>query len=51
MTNVYFYHSLIAFRRIEASKEIASTLSQAHNVTYLPSNKNGSNMLLGVNAN
>ncbi|KAI8878953.1 prohibitin-1 [Backusella circina FSU 941] len=42
---------LIAFRRIEASKEIAGTLSQARNVTYLPSSQGGSNMLLGVNAN
>jgi prohibitin 1 len=46
-----FLYSLIAFRRIEASKEIAGTLSQARNVTYLPSNQGGNNMLLGVNAN
>ncbi|CAO3645318.1 unnamed protein product [Mucor fragilis] len=40
----------IAFRKIEASKDIAQTLSQARNVTYLPSNKNGSgsNMLLNI---
>ncbi|KAI8987782.1 prohibitin-1 [Mycotypha africana] len=41
---------LIAFRRIEASKDIAQTLSQARNVTYLPSSANGgSNLLLGIN--
>ncbi|CAO3700401.1 unnamed protein product [Rhizopus stolonifer] len=39
----------IAFRKIEASKDIAQTLSQAHNVTYLPSNNQGSsNLLLNV---
>ncbi|KAI8638968.1 prohibitin-1 [Parasitella parasitica] len=41
----------IAFRRIEASKDIAQTLSRTENVTYLPSSaQGGSNMLLGVNA-
>jgi prohibitin 1 len=41
---------LVEFRRIEASKEIASVLAQARNVTYLPSSANGqgSNMLLNV---
>lgn len=38
---------LIELRRIEASKEIASTLSKSKNVIYLPNN---GNMLLGVNA-
>ncbi|KAI9363598.1 prohibitin-1 [Pilaira anomala] len=40
----------IAFRKIEASKEIAQALSRTTNVTYLPSNKNGggSNMLLNI---
>ncbi|CAO3635928.1 unnamed protein product [Mucor hiemalis] len=40
----------VAFRKIEASKEIAQTLAQNRNVTYLPSNKNGSgsNMLLNI---
>jgi prohibitin 1 len=42
--------SFIAFRRIEASKDIAQTLSQSRNVTYLPSQNGGSNMLLGINA-
>ncbi|ORX45858.1 prohibitin-1 [Hesseltinella vesiculosa] len=41
---------IIAFRRIEASKDIAQTLSQARNVTYLPSNQGGSNLLLNVPA-
>jgi prohibitin 1 len=41
---------LVEFRRIEASKEIASVLAQSRNVTYLPSSANGqgSNMLLNV---
>jgi prohibitin 1 len=37
---------LVAFRRIEASKEIATVLAQSRNVTYLPNG--GSNMLLNV---
>ncbi|KAI7872474.1 band 7 family-domain-containing protein [Spinellus fusiger] len=42
---------IIAFRRIEASKEIAQTLSKSSNVTYLPSNRQGgSNMLYNLNA-
>ncbi|CAO3595728.1 unnamed protein product [Absidia cylindrospora] len=41
---------IIAFRRIEASKDIAQTLSQSRNVTYLPSNREGgSNMLYNLN--
>ncbi|KAJ8541981.1 hypothetical protein K7X08_016847 [Anisodus acutangulus] len=38
---------LIELRRIEASREVASTLSRTQNVAYLP--KQG-NMLLGLNA-
>ncbi|KAI9494443.1 prohibitin-1 [Zychaea mexicana] len=41
---------LVEFRRIEASKEIAGTLSASQNVTYLPGNKNGANMLLNLGA-
>lgn len=37
---------LIELRRIEASREIAATLSKSRNVVYLPS---GNNMLLGIN--
>eukprot|EP01018_Ginkgo_biloba_P007558 Gb_41670 [translate_table: standard] len=37
---------LIELRRIEASREIAATLSRSANVVYLPS---GNNMLLGLN--
>lgn len=37
---------MIELRRIEASKEIAGTLSQSRNVVYLPSK--GSNMLLNL---
>eukprot|EP00246_Nothoceros_aenigmaticus_P018485 TRINITY_DN9684_c0_g1_i2.p1 TRINITY_DN9684_c0_g1~~TRINITY_DN9684_c0_g1_i2.p1 ORF type:complete len:193 (-),score=42.17 TRINITY_DN9684_c0_g1_i2:225-803(-) len=39
---------LIELRRIEASREIASTLAKSRNVVYLPS---GNNMLLGINPN
>jgi prohibitin 1 len=39
---------LIQFRRIEAAKEIASTLASSRNVTYLPASKDGSNMLLNL---
>jgi prohibitin 1 len=43
---------LIEFRRIEAAKDIAQTLAQSPNVTYLPSTNgaNGSNpgMLLNL---
>ncbi|CDS03295.1 Putative Prohibitin-1 [Lichtheimia ramosa] len=42
---------LVEFRRIEASKEIAGTLSASRNVTYLPSNRgDGSNMLFNIGA-
>ncbi|KAL0082163.1 band 7 family-domain-containing protein [Phycomyces blakesleeanus] len=42
---------IIAFRRIEASKEIAQTLANSRNVTYLPSNREGgNNMLYNLNA-
>ena len=41
---------LIELRRIEAAKDISTTLSQARNVTYLPDgSKNGSNLLLNLN--
>ncbi|ORY05880.1 prohibitin-1 [Basidiobolus meristosporus CBS 931.73] len=40
---------LIELRRIEASREIAGTLGAARNVTYLPSQQGGSNLLLNVN--
>nr|XP_043626702.1 prohibitin-3, mitochondrial-like [Erigeron canadensis] len=39
---------LIELRRIEASREISSTLARSGNVTYLPGS--GSQMLLGLNA-
>ncbi|KAH8483844.1 hypothetical protein Peur_063886 [Populus x canadensis] len=39
---------LIELRRIEASREIASTLAKSSNVAYLPG---GNNMLLALNAN
>ncbi|KAI9141372.1 prohibitin-1 [Paraphysoderma sedebokerense] len=40
---------LVEFRRIDASKDIAQTLANARNVTYLPASKDGgSNMLLNL---
>ncbi|GAB4817837.1 hypothetical protein N2152v2_004883 [Parachlorella kessleri] len=39
---------LIELRRIEAARDIASTLSKSRNIVYLPS---GGNMLLGINPN
>ncbi len=39
----------IELRRIEASRDIAATLSQSGNVTYLPSgSQGGANMLLAL---
>lgn len=37
---------LIELRRIEAAKDVASTLARSGNVVYLP---HGNNMLLGLN--
>lgn len=41
---------LVALRRIEASKDIASLLANSRNVTYIPGGKEGggSNLLLNV---
>lgn len=39
---------IIEVRRIDTAKEIAGLLAQSRNVTYLPSNQNGNNMLLGL---
>lgn len=40
---------LVEIRRIEASKDIASTLAQSRNVVYLPNTRGGgSNLLLNV---
>jgi len=41
-------NGLIEVRRIDTAKEVAATLSKSKNVTYLPSSKGGSNMLLGL---
>ena len=38
---------MIELRRIEAAKDIASTMSKSGNVVYLPG---GGNMLLGLNS-
>ncbi|KAJ3107012.1 Prohibitin-1, subunit of the prohibitin complex (Phb1p-Phb2p) [Phlyctochytrium planicorne] len=40
---------LVELRRIEAAKDIATTLSGSRNITYLPSGKSGSNLLLNIN--
>ena len=40
----------LELRRIEASKEIATTLANAKNITYLPGGKHGSNVLLNLNS-
>ena len=42
-------NGLVEVRRIDAAKEVALTLSKGRNVIYLPSSKQGSNVLLGVN--
>lgn len=39
----------LELRRIEASKEIATTLANAKNITYLPQKQGGANMLLNLN--
>lgn len=39
---------LIEVRRIDTAKDIALTLAQSRNITYLPTG-GGSNMLLGLN--
>ncbi|CAG8502216.1 8094_t:CDS:2 [Ambispora gerdemannii] len=39
---------LVQLRRIEASKYIATTLSNSRNTMYLPSSKSGSNLLLNL---
>ncbi len=38
---------MLELRRIEAARDIASTMSRSGNVVYLPS---GNNMLLGINS-
>jgi prohibitin 1 len=38
----------LELRRIETSKEIASTLAQSGNITWLPASKSGSNVLLNL---
>lgn len=42
---------LIELRRIEAAKDIASTLSKSRNVVYLPGGNNAGNYLLSINPN
>ena len=40
----------LELRRIEASKDIAATLAKSRNVTYLPSSKSGSNLMLKIDS-
>lgn len=42
---------LIEVRRIDTAKEVANIISKGRNVTYLPSTKGGSGMLLNVGGN
>jgi prohibitin 1 len=42
---------MIELRRIEAARDIASTLAKSRNVVYLPGGQNAPSMLLGVNPN
>jgi len=44
--------AFVALRKIETAREVATTLSQGRNVTYLPSGggAGGGGMLLNVNA-
>lgn len=45
-------NGFVEVRRIDAAKEVASTLSKGKGVVYLPGGgKDGSNILLGVNNN
>jgi len=43
-------NGLIEVRRIDTAKEVASIISKGRNVTYLPSTKGGSGMLLNIGA-
>ena len=39
---------LLELRRLEAAEEIATTLSQSRNISYLPAGAGGSNLLLSI---
>lgn len=42
---------LIEVRRIDTAKDVAQIVARSRNITYLPSSKGGSNMLLNVGGN
>lgn len=42
-------NGLIEVRRIDTAKDVAQIVARSRNITYLPSSKGGSNMLLNVN--
>jgi len=44
-------NGLIEVRRIDTAKEVAVLVARSRNITYLPSSKNGSNILIGVDKN
>lgn len=44
-------NGLIEVRRIDTAKEVAHIVANSRNITYLPSSKGGSNMLLNVGGN
>lgn len=44
-------NGLIEVRRIDTAKDVAQIVSRSRNITYLPSSKGGSNMLLNVGGN
>jgi prohibitin 1 len=44
-------NGLIEVRRIDTAKDVAQIVARGRNITYLPSSKGGSNLLLNVNGN
>ena len=44
-------NGLIEVRRIDTAKDVAQIVARSRNITYLPSSKGGSNMLLNVGGN
>lgn len=44
-------NGLIEVRRIDTAKDVAHIVANSRNITYLPSSKGGSNMLLNVGGN
>lgn len=43
-------NGFVEMRRLDAAREVATTLAKSKNVTYLPNGGKGSNVLLGLNA-